>query len=247
MKFHDLNVRGNDFQSDLLLIKEANRLGWNHITLIYSPDRYNNINYKDDLKTELDIINQNNYKSKDFTPLTIDFGLEINVKNPNDVRKYTRKYRNKTNLISVFGGDEKINRIACENNQVDILSRPYFRRWNSGINHVLAKEAVKNNVAIELCFNDILTSYLSYRAKIIANFREIIKLHKKFSFPLVITTGSKSIWDIRSPKDIFAVFRSLGLTEDEINNCFSKYPQEIINFNNERKNMIIYGVKVIDK
>jgi len=243
MKYYDLNIRGHSYESDLRLILEANRLGWTYVNLIYSPDMYDlALKYMEDLEEKLDnIVKIANLKKTEF-----EFGVEINVRNPSDVRKNSRKFRDKTKFISVFGGNSKINRIACENIQIDVLSRPYFKRIDCGINHVLAKEAFKNNVAIELCFNDILSSYLSYRARILSHFREIIKLHKKFKFPLVITTGSSSIFDIRSPRDISAIFKSIGLNEDEIKSCLNSYPENIVSFNNDRKDMVVLGVKEIN-
>jgi ribonuclease P/MRP protein subunit RPP1 len=245
MKYYDLNIRGNSYESDLRLILEANRLGWSYVNLIYSPDKYNlALEYREDLEKKLDnIIKLANLKKK----TEFEFGIEINVRNPNDIRKNSRKFRNKTKFISVFGGDSKINRTACENIQIDVLSKPYFKRRDCGINHILAKEAFNNNVAIELCFKDILTSYLSYRAKILSHFREIIKLHKKFKFPLIITTGASSIFDIRSPRDISAIFKSIGLNEDEITSCFNSYPEDIVSFNNDRKDIVVLGVREINK
>ena len=239
MKYYDLNIRGNSFESDLRLILEANRLGWSYVNLIYSPDKYHSaLEYMGDLEVKLDNIG----KVADLKCKTdFELGIEINVGNFSDVRRISRKFRNKAKFVSVFGGDSRINRIACENIQIDLLSRPYFKRRDCGINHVLAREAYENNVAIELCFKDILTSYLSYRAKLLSHFRDIIKLHQKFKFPLVITTGSSSIFDMRSPRDMFATFMSLGLGEDEINSCLISYAENIVSFNNDRKDMIILG------
>jgi ribonuclease P/MRP protein subunit RPP1 len=245
MRYYDLNIRGNSYESDLRLILEANRLGWAYLNLIYFPDKYHSAQkYKKDLEEKLENIEKvTNLKNK----TEFEFGIEINAGNLNDIRKNSRKYRNKTKFLSVFGGDSTINRIACENIQIDLLSRPYFKRRDCGINHILAKEACENNVAIELCFRDILTSYLSYRAKILSHFREIIKLHQKFKFPLVITTGSSSKFDIRSPRDISAIFSSIGLNEYEIKSCLNSYPESIISFNNDRKDIIVLGVKEIEK
>ena len=245
MKYYDLNIKGHSYESDLRLILEANRLGWTYLNLVYSPDKYNMaLDYKDELKEKLDnIVEIGNLKNR----IEFEFGIELNVGNPNDIRKNSRKFRNKTKFISVLGGDSGINRIACENIQIDVLSRPYLRRRDCGINHILSKEAFKNNVAIELCFKDILTSYLSYRSKILAHFREIIKLHQKFKFPLIITTGSSSIFDIRSPRDMIALFKSFGLSEYEVKSCLANYPKDIVLFNNDRKNMVVLGVKEIDK
>ena len=243
MKYYDLNIRGHSYESDLKLILEANRLGWTYVNLIYSPDMYDlALKYRGDLEEKLDNI----AKIADLKETEFEFGIEINVRNPNDIRKNSRKFRNKTKFISVFGGDSNINRIACENIQIDVLSRPYFKRKDCGINHVLAKEAFKNNVAIELCFKDILSSYLSYRSRVLSHFREIIKLHKKFKFPLIITTGSSSLFDIRSPRDISAIFKSIGLNENDIKNCLNSYPENIVSFNNDRKDMVVLGVKEIN-
>ena len=113
------------------------------------------------------------------------------------------------------------------------------------MNHVLSKEAVKHNVAVELCFRDILHNHLKYRANVIASFKEILMFHRKFNFPLILTTDSKSLYDIRSTRDMVAFFKSIGFTNQEIINGFYHYPKQIIDFNRERENMVVQGVKVI--
>lgn len=239
MKFHDLNIRGQNFYNDFKLIKEASKFGWNYLNLNYSPDYFNkSLDYKEDLIEKVQTLDN---------PIEINMGINIvKAKNPNDVRKVVNKFRNKTPYISALGGDLKINRGVCENIKMDVLSRPYYKRHDSGMNHVLAKEASRNNVAIELCFRDILNQHLKYRANVIASFKEILKFHRKFKFPIILTTDSKSLFDIRSTRDIVAVFKSIGFSDEEIYNGFYKYPQEIINFNKDRKNMIVRDVKVIE-
>ncbi|MDO5849990.1 MAG: RNase P subunit p30 family protein [Methanobacteriaceae archaeon] len=234
MEFYDLNVRGQNFYNDLKLIKEASKLGWNHINLNYSPDYYKKaLEYQNDLSQEVNI----------------DISMGINIvgaKNQNEARKIANKFRSKSNYISCLGGDLKINRGICENIKMDVLSRPYYKRHDSGMNHVLAKLAAKNNVAIELCFRDILNQHLKYRANAIASFKQILMFHRKYKFPLILTTDTKYIYDVRSTRDIVAVFKSIGFTNEEIYNGFYKTPKEILNFNKQRKNIIVQGVKVIE-
>lgn len=244
MKYYDLNLKGNNYNRDKKLILEANRLGWDYFNILFSPDKYQIASeYKQDLIADLEDILIESPQKK----IGIEFGIEIQPKNQNELHKISRKFRDKTKFIAVLGGDLSINRAVCENRQIDVLSRPYYKQRTCGINHVLAKEAVRNNVAIELCLNDILSSYLKVRAQIMAHFREIIKLHEKFNFPLIITTGSSLIWDIRSPKDILAIFQSFGLSKEELNKCLYDYPKGIVEFNSERENMIVSGVKKIDR
>lgn len=232
--FYDLNIRGNDYKHNLKLAMEASRFGWNHINFVYSPNSYENaLEFKGKLENNLENIN-------------IDYTLEIKSSNLNEIRKIARKFRNKTNCISVVGGDLKVNRAVLENIQLDVLSRPYLKRKDAGINHVLAKEAVNNNVAIELSFKDILNSYLSYRSKIIANFKDIYLLYRKFKFPLILSSGAEDIFDIRSVKDFSSFFIATGLNKDEVLDSISKTPESILNYNRNRENLVLKGVRELN-
>ena len=237
MKFYDLNMRGADYNQDLSLIKEAGRLGWDYLNLNYSIE-----DFKESLKYKEELIEE---ASNLDVPVEIDMGINLRNSNSGEMQRAAKKYRNKTNMISCLGGDLKLNRSCVESYNLDVLSRPYFKRRDSGMNHVLAKEAVKHNVAVELCFRDILHNHLKYRANVIASFKEILMFHRKFKFPLVLTTDSKSIYDIRSTRDIAAFFKSIGFTDQEIINGFYYYPKQIIDFNKERDSMVVQGVKVI--
>ena len=70
--------------------------------------------------------------------------------------------------------------------------------------------------------------------------------HRKFKFPLILTTDSKSIYHVRSTRDIVAFFRSIGFNDEEIYSGFYYYPKKIVDFNKERQDMIVKGVKLID-
>ena len=250
MKFYDLNLRGQNYDNDLALVKEANKFGWDYLNLNYSPENFEKaLEYKDDLIDELSSIDFNQtYRSKktNFEHAELSMGINVLNANSNEIRKIINKYRNKSDYISCLGGDLKVNRSVCENHRIDVLSRPYYKRRDSGMNHVLAKEAKRNNVAIELCFKDILNNRLKYRANVISSFKEILMFHRKFKFPLILTTDSKSIYDVRSTRDIVSFFKSIGFSNEEIYNGFYYYPKQIIDFNKERKSMIVKGVKIID-
>ena len=230
----DLNIKGDSYEKNLMLAVQAASYDWEHINFAYDQNNFElALTFKKDLQNNLkDIIN-------------VDYTLNIKSDNPNEIRKIIKKYRDKSSCISVSGGNLKVNRASLENIQVDILSKPYFKRYDAGINHVLAREARENNVAIEIVFNDILKSYLAHRSKILANFREIYRLHRKYEFPLVLSSGAESIFDIRTVKDFQAVFTQTGLTEMEVNNSF-KTSNDILEFNKDRKNMILSGVRVVE-
>jgi ribonuclease P/MRP protein subunit RPP1 len=230
----DLNVNGSSYETNLKLAMQASYYGWKHISFSYFPDEFDEaLSFKKDLKDNLE----------DF--IDIDYTLSIKSGNSSEIRKIVRKFRNKSSCISVLGGNLKVNRNCLENIQVDVLSKPYFKRYDSGLNHILAREAKDNNVAIELVFNDILKSYLVPRSKILANFRDIYKLHRKYEFPLILSSGAQSIFDIRTVMDFKAVFKQTGLTDLEVEKSFET-AADILEFNKDRKNMILSGVKVVE-
>ena len=229
--FFDLNIRGNDVTMNIEIASEAAKYGWNHINFSYNQDVFQDaFKLKKEIADELEGI------------ITFDYTLEIESNNIDEIRKSVNKFRSKASCISVIGGDLKVNRAVLENIKIDVLSRPYLKRFDSGLNHVLSKESLKNNVAIELCFQDILKSYLSYRSKIISNFRDIYLLYRKFNFPLILSSRAESIFDIKSTYDFVAVFKQTGLTDEEINNSF-RTASNILKYNENRNDLILKGVR----
>lgn len=234
--FFDLNIRGSSLENNLVLAREASKYGWDHINFSYNQDSFKNaLEFRQDLDDALG------------GEISFDYTLEIKSTNVNEIKKIARKFRNKASCVSVIGGDLKVNRAVVENIQIDVLSRPYLKRFDSGLNHVLAKEALKNNVAIELCFKDVLRTYLSHRSKVISNFKDVYTLYRKFDFPLVLSSRAESVFDIRTTYDFVSVFKQTGLSDLEIEKSFLS-SQDILEFNKNRDKMILKGVRrVVDE
>jgi len=224
--YFDLNVRKN-----FHLAHEANRLGYKGIAVIQSSDEFNG-----------DYINKFRKIEDDFLILS---GVKVYARNPEDMKRKVHEYRAKVDILMVDGGNIKINRAACEDPRVDILANPYKSRRDSGINHIIARKAAENKVALEINLNHILKSRSVFRAKLMTNLREIIKLKHKFSFPVVTTSNANSIYDLRTPEDIITLLIYFGMSLQEAKDSLSIYPLEILEKNKIRKNIIIKGVRVL--
>ena len=232
--FFDLNVKGDSLGNNVKMAIQASDYGWEHINFSYNQNDFKNaLTLRDELNDSLDGI------------IDFDFTLEIKSTNVNEIRKHVNNFRSRASCISVIGGDLKVNRAVLENIKIDVLSRPYLNRFDSGINQVLAKEAVRNNVAIELCFKDVLRTYLSPRAKVISNFRDIFALYRKFDFPLILSSRAESVFDIRTTHDFCEVFKQVGLDEDDIARSFDT-AGAILEYNGDRENLIFNGVRRVD-
>jgi len=225
--FFDFHVHG-----DSRLALEARRLGYNGVAIIQSSKNYSH------------------KKSAEIKEFDDDFriwsGVEIYARNPEDLKKKVQKFRDKEDVLIVNGGNLKINRAACEDPRVDILVHPYKNRRDSGINHVHAKKASENEVAIELSIAPLIKTRLSLRARLLSQFQQIIKMHRKFGFPIIISSNAYSIYDLRTPQDIIALARCFGMTVEETEDSLSKNPVNIIERNKIRKNTVVKGVNIIE-
>ncbi|MGZ7109013.1 MAG: ribonuclease P protein component 3 [Methanobacterium sp.] len=224
--FFDFHVHG-----DSRLALEAYRIGFSGIGAIQSSK-----NYKKDFFNDFKEINP------DFKIFT---GVEIHAQNNKDLKNKLNKFRDAEDILIVNGGNLKINRAACEDSRVDILAHPYKNRRDSGINHVLARKAAENEVAIELSINSIIKTRSSLRAKLLSYFHQIIKMQRKFRFPILISSNAHSLYHLRTPNDIITLAQCFGMSEEEAINSLSESPCKIIHKTRLRNDMIVKGARII--
>jgi len=187
------------------------------------------------------------YKNSDIRAKISTFeGVEVRAKNPEDLKRKIQRFRNSTDVLLVHGGDLKINRAAVEDVRVDVLAHPYQGRKDSGFNHILAKKAAENGVAVEINIGYFLRNRNHRRQKILAQFREIMKLKAKYDFSLVITSGARSIYDLRSPRDLMALSSCFGMDKETAFSSLSNVPEAIIEKNQLRHQIISSGVRLLE-
>jgi len=216
------------------IVKTAKEFGYKGIGFISYPLKKEE---EDLLKAEI------NRVSKEYN-FEIYIGFEAT--NKMELKKLLNR-RREFDLLLVRGGMNFMNRIAVENRGVDILTHPDYERKDCGINHVLARLAKENEVAIEINFREVLNSEGLVRKNVLANHMEIIRLYKKFKFPLIISSGALSHWQIKDPKVLISYLVTLGLEMKEAKEALSVTPRKIIERAKEWRSdkWIMPGVKVV--
>ena len=174
----------------------------------------------------------------DHPKIVVYSGIEIVAKNPHHLMQMIGKHRAKVRVLSVHGGNEKINRAALESRAVDILSHPDER-----LNHVLMRFASENRVAIEFNLDSIIRMRGRARVRALTNFRHNLKLARKYGAPMILASNAQSIYDLRAPREMIALGTIFGMTEDEAIAAISTVPEEIIMRGSE--NWIMEGVRVV--
>ena len=141
---------------------------------------------------------------------------------------FSRVYTFKDFMI-VVGGDDKKNRAAVENKDVDILLSPektrkkdFMSYRDSGLNQVLCTLASKNHIAFGFSFHDVLVS--DDRKSLLGKMMQNVRLCRKYTVSMVLLSGATQELEMRAPKDLVSFGISLGMTPEEAKCalCFEK-------------------------
>lgn len=237
MKFYDLHLHSafsEGTSSIEQLASTAKQLGYSGICF---AEYFKNLNQIKKLSKDIEKIKQK---------VGMEIFLGFEARNSKEVAKLAN-IRRKFDVLLVRGGDLKLNRLACETPEADILTHPEYERFDSGLNHVLVKEAARNNVAIEVNFREILITSKNSRSRVLHNIAQNIKLAKKYHAPVILCSGAISHFELRDSFIMISMANQLGLELNEAKNSISEIPEKILLQTEERKGdkWVLPGVRVI--
>jgi ribonuclease P/MRP protein subunit RPP1 len=173
-----------------------------------------------------------------FPDSSLPLGVEIVAATVRDLRKKIAFFRDLTTIVSVHGGDERINRAACKDDRVDVLMHPERGKYN-GINQVTAKFAEKNEVALGVSLDYFWKTEELERSRLLAFQRRNVSLCRKFGVPIIITSGAYSHFDLRAPRQLKALAGLLLLTDREAEIALSKAPLSIMKRRGQKEETIL--------
>lgn len=141
-----------------------------------------------------------------------------------ELKKKIKQNRDGADVLVFKGGNVELNRKAAEDTRVDVLLHPEKGRKDSGIDHVIAEEAAKNKVAIGFDLQKLMKSE-KQQTHVLTAWRKNLRLCEKYNTPYIITSGAQQKLDLRAPRDLAAVIKSLDFKG---NKAVSKYPRKIL-------------------
>lgn len=141
-----------------------------------------------------------------------------------ELKRKIGQNREEADVLVFRGGDDELNRKAAEDSRIDVLLHPEKGRKDSGINHVVAKEAAKNSVAIGFDFR-MLDSSEKTRSHILRHWSRNLMLCEKYDAPYIMTLGAGEKFDLRAPEDLASIIDSLGYDGGK---AVSEFPKKIL-------------------
>jgi hypothetical protein len=160
----------------------------------------------------------------------VEDGLEISVNNMGEVKRSELKapyYLIETDRS--MGSFQKVVRRKC-----GII--------RTTLTPTKAKMMKSKDRHLEMCIRKIIQSSGFKRVSEIRRFRKNLKLARKFMVPMIVTTGSKSIYELRSPNQVYELLRILGFDDWEATKSMYTNPVELMNYGKE-----IMAGKIISK
>ncbi|MEE8402167.1 MAG: RNase P subunit p30 family protein [Candidatus Hydrothermarchaeaceae archaeon] len=130
--------------------------------------------------------------------------------------------------VIVHGGNEHINRLAASDKRVDVLAHPERGRKDAGVDTFIARQAQKNNVAIELNLRNLIFTRGNHRVNVIKNIKRQLLLSRKYRFDIIVTSGARSRLELRSGDGVSQLLKLLGFDESEAEAGMTTVPKSIL-------------------
>ena len=173
------------------------------------------------------------------------YGIYVDEENPQILRNQVLKNYRKCDIIMVAGGKSaKLNHYTCKIREVDMIDHPYDLRGN-GINHILSRMLVENNITVNINLMDIIKNRGTYRTRTLSQLRNILKMRDKFNFRVVFSTGAENFFDVRSPEAMISLGRLLNIQQDDMTKFISNNVEDVIENINKRQNGVIEGIQIL--
>ncbi len=117
-------------------------------------------------------------------------------------------------IIGVAAGDATFNRSVLKTRGVHLITNLH-RTQRNAFDQVTAKLAAEKRIAVHLDISQIISCRGHSRQKVLARYRELLILQRKFGFSFAIGSGATSILEQRTVREMILLTELFGMTKEE--------------------------------
>jgi len=151
----------------------------------------------------------------EYEGITVYAGRYLRERAMRDVIARVKQARGTDAVISVQAGDNGFNRAVLGLKGVHIL-RGIQSADKTAFDHVAARMAADNRVAIDLDLSVLISTRGIARQRAIHRYLDILVLEQRFEFPLTLSSHARSILDMRSTREIAGLCSILGMDAADV-------------------------------
>lgn len=157
--------------------------------------------------------------SGEFYGIEIYSGILIRDTAVRDLVSRIKRERNNEAVVSVQAGDNGFNRSVINLKGVHII-RGLHSADKNAFDHVAAKMAADNRVAIDLDLSPLISGRGFTRQRAMHRYRDILVLERRYEFPITISSHARSILDMRAVREISGLCSLVGMDTPDVEKAF---------------------------
>ena len=157
--------------------------------------------------------------SGEFYGIEIYSGILIRDAAVRDLMSRIKRERNNEAVVSVQAGDNGFNRSVINLKGVHII-RGLHSADKNAFDHVAAKMAADNRVAIDLDLSPLISGRGFTRQRAMHRYRDILVLERRYEFPITLSSHARSILDMRAVREISGLCSLVGMDTPDVEKAF---------------------------
>jgi len=154
-------------------------------------------------------------QSGEYYGIEIISGILIRNTSVRDLISRIKLARNNNAVVSVQAGNNGFNRSVITMKGIHIL-RGLHSADKYAFDHVAARMAADNHIAIDLDLSHIISERGFTRQRAISRYRDIMVLERRYEFPLTISSYARSILEMRSVREITGLCSVIGMDVPDV-------------------------------
>jgi ribonuclease P/MRP protein subunit RPP1 len=155
----------------------------------------------------------------EFYGVEIYAGILIRDTSVRDLINRIKREKNTKTVMSVQAGNNGFNRSVLNIKGVHIL-RGLHSADKNAFDHVSAKIAGDNRVAIDLDLAPLISGRGFSRQHVVQRYRDILVLERRFDFPITLSSHARSILDMRAVREITGLGSLIGMDTSDVEKAF---------------------------
>jgi ribonuclease P/MRP protein subunit RPP1 len=166
--------------------------------------------------------------SGEYSGVTVREGVILAGMNAHETALQLKRHRGSGSVVFVQAGDNRFNRSVLGTTGVHVLCGIHTADRNA-FDHVVAAMAAKNNVAVDISLAPLIQQRGSARQRALGRFFNILRLSRKFQFPVVLSTHAASVVDMRPVREISSLAQLIGFEPEEVERALNIMDLAVVN------------------
>ncbi|OPX65530.1 MULTISPECIES: RNase P subunit p30 family protein [unclassified Methanoregula] len=147
-----------------------------------------------------------------FDGVEVFSGIVIQDALVKDVINRLKRVRDTGTVVSVCARDNGFNRAVIGLKGIHVL-RAIHAADKTAFDHVTAKMAADNGVAIDIDLSVLIAGRGAARQRAIHRFRDMLTFERRFEFPVTLSSHARSYLDLRAVREITGLCSLIGIDD----------------------------------